>query len=159
MTSVIKICSARRALGSQSRGAAVRGETGGMCGISCRTLAFLAVDAAAELFWARPSPLSLAGDGTGGCSAAGVSDSGREAGVSGESGARTGCLLCSGVATATGGVTDSPRLKLTLMAGVEGFSGDGDVLMVTPIFPDSFDRTSAFLFVPVASASLCVISG
>lgn len=118
----------------------------------------MAADGAAASSWATPSPLSLAGDGMGACSAAGVSDSGRDAGVSGERGARTGCLLCSGVATATG-VADSLRLKLTLMAGVDGFSGDGEVLIVTPILPDSFDNTSAFRFVPLANASLCVISG
>lgn len=48
VTSVMKMCSARRALGSHRRGAAVLGETGGMCGISCRTFrfAFLAEEGA-----------------------------------------------------------------------------------------------------------------
>lgn len=133
----------------------MRGETGGMRGgISLRWGFLVAGGASAG---APASAKSLAGEGTGDCSAAaGVSDSGRDAGVSGDSGARTGCLLCSGAAATATGVLDS---QLTLSAGGDGFSGDGDVFMVTPILPDSLESTSAFRLVPLLSASLCVISG
>lgn len=47
-------------------------------------------------------------------------------------------------------------VQVSLMAG--GCSGD-DVLMVTPILPDSLDSTSAFRLVPTAGWSSSAVDG
>ena len=67
----------------------------------------------------------------------GVFDSGCEAGVSGDSGA--GSVLIGTVI----GVADTFVHNNLL----DGGPGSGDVFMVTPIFPDSFDSTSTFRLV------------